>query len=176
MKENLEQTSEMQEEAIAPTAGAEEEVVVDAVDSAPITLSNRDLDAPRDFVVGPQQLLGLDHAVLQSIDRCRMCLIDHDYAIEAGKENLSSRFTATEDLKRKMYSCVLVVGSGMKFQGIGMWLHNRISLQIPYMYRAGKCTCWILYSSSRERYRSVAFYALQSNSTSLRSLRKWIPA
>lgn len=36
-----------------------------------------------------------------------------------------------------MYSCVLVVGSGMKFQGIGMWLHNRISLQIPYMYRAG---------------------------------------
>ena len=37
-----------------------------------------------------------------------------------------------------MYSCVLVVGSGMKFQGIGMWLHNRISLQIPYMYRAGK--------------------------------------
>lgn len=74
MKENLEQTSEMQEEASAPTAGGEEEVVVDTVDSAPITLSNRDLDAPRDFVVGPQQLLGLDHAVLQSIDRCRMYL------------------------------------------------------------------------------------------------------
>lgn len=72
MKENLEQTSEMQEEATAPTAAGEEEVVVDAVDSAPITLSNRDLDAPRDFIVGPQQLLGLDHAVLQSIDRCRM--------------------------------------------------------------------------------------------------------
>lgn len=36
-----------------------------------------------------------------------------------------------------MYSCILVVGSGMKFQGIGMWLHNRISLQIPFMYRAG---------------------------------------
>ncbi|CAL7942719.1 unnamed protein product [Xylocopa violacea] len=115
IKENLEQTSEMQEETTAPTVAGEEEVVVDAVDSAPIALSNRDLDAPRDFVVGPQQLLGLDHAVLQSIDRC-----------------------PTEDLKRKMYSCVLVVGSGMKFQGIGMWLHNRISLQIPYMYRAGK--------------------------------------
>ncbi|XP_076756676.1 actin-related protein 8 isoform X1 [Xylocopa sonorina] len=113
IKENLEQTSEMQEETIAPTVAGEEEVVVDAVDSAPITLSNRDIDAPRDFVVGPQQLLGLDHAVLQSIDRC-----------------------PTDDLKRKMYSCVLVVGSGMKFQGIGMWLHNRISLQIPYMYRA----------------------------------------
>lgn len=74
MKENLEQTSEMQEEITAPTAPGEEEVVVDAVDSAPIVLSNRDLDAPRDFVVGPQQILGLDHAVLQSIDRCRTCI------------------------------------------------------------------------------------------------------
>lgn len=72
MKENLEQALEMQEEVVAPTAVGEEEVVVDAVDSAPIALSNRDLDAPRDFVVGPQQLLGLDHAILQSIDRCRM--------------------------------------------------------------------------------------------------------
>lgn len=71
MKENLEQTSEMQEEVTAPAVAGEEEVVVDAVDSAPISLSNRELDAPRDFIVGPQQLLGLDHAVLQSIDRCR---------------------------------------------------------------------------------------------------------
>ncbi|XP_001605850.1 actin-related protein 8 [Nasonia vitripennis] len=113
MKENLEQTLEMQEETAIPATPGEEEVVVDNVDSAPISLNNRELDAPRDFVVGPQQLLGLDHAVLQSIDRC-----------------------PTDDLKRKMYSCILVVGSGMKFQGIGMWLHNRISLQIPYMYRA----------------------------------------
>jgi len=51
--------------------------------------------------------------VLQSIDRC-----------------------PTEDLKRKMYGCILVVGGGMKFTGIGTWLQNRISLQIPYMYRA----------------------------------------
>ncbi|XP_012261111.1 actin-related protein 8 [Athalia rosae] len=112
-KENLEQTLELPEEVATPAVAGEEEVVVDAVDSAPINLGIRDLDIPRDFVVGPQQLLGLDHAVLQSIDRC-----------------------PTDDLKRKMYSCILVVGSGMKFQGIGMWLHNRISLQIPYMYRA----------------------------------------
>jgi len=46
---------------------------------------------------------------------------------------------ATEDLKRKMYGCILVVGGGMKFTGIGTWLQNRISLQIPYMYRAGEC-------------------------------------
>jgi actin-related protein len=48
-------------------------------------------------------------------------------------------FPATEDLKRKMYGCILVVGGGMKFTGIGTWLQNRISLQIPYMYRAGEC-------------------------------------
>ncbi|KAJ8667492.1 hypothetical protein QAD02_009155 [Eretmocerus hayati] len=111
-KENLEQSSEMPEESAIPVAAGEEEVVVDNVDSAPIALNSRDLEAPKDFVVGPQQVLGLDQAILQSIDRC-----------------------PTEDLKRKMYSCILVVGSGMKFQGIGMWLHNRISLQIPYMFR-----------------------------------------
>lgn len=46
--------------------------------------------------------------------------------------------SATEDLKRKMYGCILVVGGGMKFSGIATWLQNRISLQIPYLYRAGK--------------------------------------
>lgn len=78
----------MQEEATVPTAGGEEEVVVDAVDSAPITLSNRDLDVPRDFVVGPQQLLGLDHAVLQSIDRCRMYLTNHNNIMKTRNKTL----------------------------------------------------------------------------------------
>ncbi|XP_015118934.1 actin-related protein 8 isoform X2 [Diachasma alloeum] len=110
IKENLEQTLELQEEIAVPAIPADEEVVVDGVDAVPNVLAIRDLEAPRDFIVGPQQLLGLDHAVLQSIDRCQ--------------------------LKRKMYSCILIVGSGMNFRGIGMWLHNRISLQIPYMFRA----------------------------------------
>lgn len=35
-----------------------------------------------------------------------------------------------------MYGCVLVVGGGMKFVGIGKWLQNRLSLQIPYLYRS----------------------------------------
>jgi actin-related protein len=52
---------------------------------------------------------------------------------------------ATEDLKRKMYGCILVVGGGMKFTGIGTWLQNRISLQIPYMYRAGECRTVIFF-------------------------------
>jgi actin-related protein 8 len=74
MKENLEQNLEMPEETAIPSAPGDDEVVVDNVDSAPISLNNRELEAPRDFIVGPQQLLGLDHAVLQSIDRCRKLL------------------------------------------------------------------------------------------------------
>ncbi|KDR14149.1 actin-related protein 8 isoform X4 [Zootermopsis nevadensis] len=89
----------------------EEDIVVDAIDSTAPS-GGREGDA-KEFVLGPEQALGLDQAVLQSIDRC-----------------------PTEDLKRKMYGCILVVGGGMKFIGIGTWLQNRISLQIPYMYRA----------------------------------------
>lgn len=70
MKETLDHSSEMQEEtATAPATAGEDEVVVDAVGDSVPSLSNRDLDAPRDFVV-PQQLLGLDQAILQSIERC----------------------------------------------------------------------------------------------------------
>lgn len=35
-----------------------------------------------------------------------------------------------------MYSCILVVGGGMKFNGIGKWLQNRVGLQIPHQYRS----------------------------------------
>lgn len=61
----------MVEEASAQAHGGDEEVVVDNVDTAPIVLGTKDIDAPRDFVVEPQQLLSLDQAILQSIDRCR---------------------------------------------------------------------------------------------------------
>jgi len=69
MKETLDHSSEMQEEAAAaPAVVGDDEVVVDAGDPAPSLLKS-DLDAPRDFVI-PQQLLGLDQAILQSIERC----------------------------------------------------------------------------------------------------------
>jgi len=70
MKETLDHSSELQEEAAsAPIVVGEDEVVVDSVaDSVPNSL-NRDLEAPRDSLV-PQQLLGLDQAILQSIERC----------------------------------------------------------------------------------------------------------
>ncbi|KAJ8949260.1 hypothetical protein NQ318_022773 [Aromia moschata] len=84
----------------------EDDIVVDAMDPVAPT-------SVREFVTNPGQILGLDQAVLQSIDRC-----------------------PNEDLKRKMYGCILVVGGGMKFSGIATWLQNRISLQIPYLYRA----------------------------------------
>lgn len=70
MKESLDHSSDMQEEtATLPTTVGEDEVVVDTVGDTVPSLSNRDLEAPRDFVV-PQQLLGLDQAILQSIERC----------------------------------------------------------------------------------------------------------
>lgn len=70
MKESLDHSSEIQEETAAiPTTAGEDEVAVDTVGDTVPSLSNRDLEAPRDFVV-PQQLLGLDQAILQSIERC----------------------------------------------------------------------------------------------------------
>lgn len=62
----------MQEEAaVAPAAAGEDEVVDPVGDSGP-SLLNRDLEANRDFAI-PQQLLGLDQAILQSIERCCEC-------------------------------------------------------------------------------------------------------
>lgn len=46
----------------------EEDIVVDAIDNAPI-------GNDREFVINPGQILGLDQAVLQSIDRCREYLV-----------------------------------------------------------------------------------------------------
>jgi actin-related protein 8 len=110
MKDNMEQsTADLLTEAyLEPSQNPtnEDDVVVDAVDTVPPSYD-------KEFVIAPGQILGLDQAVLQSIDRC-----------------------PNEDLQRKMYGCILIVGGGMKFSGIGTWLQNRISLQIPYLYRA----------------------------------------
>ncbi|XP_055679254.1 actin-related protein 8 [Lutzomyia longipalpis] len=84
----------------------DEEIVVDEDKE-----NNKQIE--KEFVVPGGQIIGLDQAVLQSIERC-----------------------PNEELKRKMYGCILVVGGGMKFQGIGKWLQNRVALQIPYLYRS----------------------------------------
>lgn len=67
MKDNLEQNSadllnEAYEQSQNP--GNEDDVVVDAID--PVAPSY-----DKEFVIAPGQTLGLDQAVLQSIDRCR---------------------------------------------------------------------------------------------------------
>ncbi|CAN7992666.1 unnamed protein product [Ixodes hexagonus] len=71
--------------------------------------------APRDSEGDLQcdQLLGIDQAIVQCVDRCDC-----------------------DEMKRKMFSCVLVVGGGSLFPGIHTWLQNRLSVQIPIMYRA----------------------------------------
>lgn len=86
----------------------EEDIVVDSLDVERDTKS-----FVKEFVQPGCQIISLDQAVLQSIERC-----------------------PNEEIKRKMYGQILVVGGGMKFSGIGKWLQNRVSLQIPYLYRS----------------------------------------
>ncbi|KAJ6636054.1 Actin-related protein 8 [Pseudolycoriella hygida] len=86
----------------------EEDIVVDSLEV------DRDIKPyDKEFVLPGGQIIGLDQAVLQSIERC-----------------------PNDELKRKMYGCILVVGGGMKFIGIGKWLQNRVGLQIPYLFRS----------------------------------------
>ncbi|CAB0034687.1 unnamed protein product [Trichogramma brassicae] len=49
-KDNSEHSAEMQEEAAMHTNAGDDEVVVDNVDSAPISINNKEPDAPRDFI------------------------------------------------------------------------------------------------------------------------------
>jgi actin-related protein 8 len=42
-----------------------------------------------------------------------------------------------EELKRRLYSCIVVVGGGFKFEGLGPWLQNKISLNIPRAFKSG---------------------------------------
>ena len=58
-------------------------------------------------------LLSLDQAILRSIESC-----------------------SNEELKRKMYSCILLVGGGSKFVGMERYLMQKIALQIPFQFRS----------------------------------------
>ncbi|XP_055716979.1 actin-related protein 8 [Phlebotomus papatasi] len=110
LKETSRRGAKEQLEQSAPeflhTENPDEEIVVDEE-------KENYKQIEREFVVPGGQIIGLDQAVLQSIERC-----------------------PNDELKRKMYGCILVVGGGMKFQGIGKWLQNRVALQIPYLYRS----------------------------------------
>lgn len=69
MKENLEPSSDILNDSYLDQSGIstnpnDDDIVVDSID---IVTSNCD----KDFIVNPGQILGLDQAILQSIDRCR---------------------------------------------------------------------------------------------------------
>ncbi|KAK6629099.1 hypothetical protein RUM43_002916 [Polyplax serrata] len=155
-KENLEQTGFPEEQILE---GGEEDIVVDNIETGPTY--------NKEFVVPPQQIMGLDQAVLQSIDRC-----------------------PNEDVKRKMYGCILIVGSGMKFNGVGKWLQNRIALQTPYLYRSEQvdiitnpkdmdsgATCWkgAAILSCLESARELWVYPAEFEKWGVKILREKAP-
>lgn len=72
MKDNMEQSAaDLLNEAYLESSQIpvnEDDVVVDAIDTIQTSCD-------KEFVIAPGQILGLDQAVLQSIDRCRMELL-----------------------------------------------------------------------------------------------------
>ena len=54
-----------------------------------------------------EQLLTLDTAILRSIDSC-----------------------PNEDVRRKMYSSILLVGGGIKFRGVAKYIKHKLTLQV----------------------------------------------
>ncbi|KAG7163377.1 Actin-related protein 8-like 2, partial [Homarus americanus] len=91
----------------------EEDIVVDdqplpPAQVAPSTSVRNDSSA----FSGTEKLFSLEQAILTSIDRCQ-----------------------SDEMKRKMYSSILIVGGGAKFKSIGKWLQSRLALQIPVAYR-----------------------------------------
>ncbi|XP_066986004.1 actin-related protein 8 isoform X2 [Macrobrachium rosenbergii] len=87
--------------------GGEEDIVVD--DQPMVPPSTRTDSLAFNSV---EKLFSLEQAILASIDRC-----------------------PTDEMKRKMYSSILIVGGGAKFKSLGKWLQNRLALQIPVAYR-----------------------------------------
>jgi len=94
---------------------------VDTGDAASAAVAQGDEDLVVDSLAGdvpaddqPQQqiLYSLDQAILHSIERC-----------------------SSDDMKRRMYSCILLVGGGAKFEGLSSWLYNKLILQIPFALR-----------------------------------------
>lgn len=65
-----------------------------------------------DFQTSTGQIIGLDSAIIQSIEHL-----------------------PNEELKKKMYNCILLVGGSSKIPGLGRWLQNKIQQAIPANYR-----------------------------------------
>ncbi|XP_036345387.1 actin-related protein 8-like [Rhagoletis pomonella] len=94
-------------EGALPSTGevAEDDLVVDDVVERDVNVKTGDKDELLYMFNG--QILPLDHAIVRSIERC-----------------------STEEIKRKMYSCILLVGGSTKFAGFAKWLEQRVMLQL----------------------------------------------
>lgn len=93
--------------------GGEEDIVVDDQPLPPSQIPSSS-SARNDSLAfnSNEKLLSLEQAILTSIDRCQ-----------------------SDEMKRKMYSSILMVGGGAKFESLGKWLQSRLLLQIPVAYR-----------------------------------------
>lgn len=90
----------------------------DAPDNLQVTDMNKgtrqqDIEEEQEIESEPVlQLMGIDQAILQSIDRC-----------------------GSDEVKKKMYSCIIVVGGGMMFEEAQQWLQYRVWVGMPHQYR-----------------------------------------
>lgn len=84
----------------------EDEIVVDEADKDLLKFN------ANDFQTSTGQIIGLESAIQQSIEHL-----------------------PNEELKKKMYNCILLVGGSSKIPGLGRWLHNKIQQAIPQNYR-----------------------------------------
>lgn len=88
--------------------GGDDDIVVDDQPLVPPSSTRSD-----SLAFSPiEKLFSLEQAILTSIDRCQ-----------------------SDEMKRKMYSSILIVGGGAKFKNLGKWLQYRLALQIPVAYR-----------------------------------------
>lgn len=87
----------------------DELVVVDnyEVEERSNNLRNSEKDEEMYYSSTSGQIVPLDLAIVRSIERC-----------------------STDDMKRKMYGCILLVGGGSKIPGLCKWLENKITLQL----------------------------------------------
>ncbi|CAH1797829.1 unnamed protein product [Owenia fusiformis] len=84
----------------------------EATDSQDISIAGNKTLAEENEKDDTSALLGLDDAILWSIDRC-----------------------SSDEMKKKMYSCIVVVGGGLNFEGSQAWLQYRIWTKMPAHYR-----------------------------------------
>jgi actin-related protein 8 len=74
-------------------------------------LENCELNCNEKELVG-DQLLGIDQLIVQCIDRCD-----------------------SEEMKKRMFSCILIVGGGSKIHGIDNFIRDKLNTQIPLYYK-----------------------------------------